>query len=116
MEHLGLSLTVKTLQVPDGLPEQLGPPALDRQVLAFLFQSFTALAFLFQSFVALSIVQLGVCPPVLSKHVLCVPFFRERGSEVNKRGRPSKWPAECLPSKNLQILSVRFPYNSWEKI
>ena len=40
-------------------------------------------------------------------------FARDR-SEVDKRGRPSKWPP-VLP-QNLQILSVRFPYNSLEKI
>ena len=43
-------------------------------------------------------------------------FFLSNYSDVNKRGRPSKWPPECLPSKFLQILSVRFPYNSLEKI
>ena len=38
-----------------------------------------------------------------------------RTSEVNKRGRPSKWPPSVFP-QNLQILSVRFPCNSLEKI
>ena len=30
---------------------------------------------------------------------VCVDFFWPLLSGVNKRGRPSKWPPECLPSK-----------------
>ena len=32
--------------------------------------------------------------PIITGH-----FTAERSSEVNKRGRPSKWPPECPPSK-----------------
>ena len=48
------------------------------------------------------------------------PSSRERTqwvplSEVNKRGRPSKWPQSVFP-QNSQILSVPFPSDSLEKI
>ena len=36
-------------------------------------------------------------------------------SEVKKRGRPSKCPPECLPSKFADF-ECAFPYNSLEKI
>ena len=45
---------------------------------------------------------------------LPLAFLGKHASEVHKRGRPSKWPPSVFP-QNLQISSVRFPYNSLEK-
>ena len=50
--------------------------------------------------------------PGQSREVVYVYCFF---SAVNKRGRPSKWLPECLPSKFADF-ECAFPYNSLEKI